>query len=41
MNGSDIFNYGLKAWVDHFIGCCGRMYTEYFFGSSMSRRHFF
>ena len=41
MNGSDIFNCGLKAWVDNFIGCCGRMYTEYFFGSSMSRRHFF
>ena len=21
-NGSDIFNCGLKAWVDNFIGCC-------------------
>ena len=25
------FNGGLKAWVDNFIGCCGRMYTEFFF----------
>ena len=24
------FNCGLKAWVDNFIGCCGRMYTEFF-----------
>ena len=29
-NGSDIFNCGLKAWVDNFIGCCGRMYTDFF-----------
>ena len=24
------FNCGLKAWVDNFIGCCGRMYTDFF-----------
>ena len=24
------FNCGLKAWVDNFTGCCGRMYTEFF-----------
>ena len=34
------FNCGLKAWVDNFTGCCGRMYTEFFFRSSMSPRHF-
>ena len=32
-NGSDIFNCGLKAWVDNFIGRCGRMYTEFFFSA--------
>ena len=39
-NGSDIFNCGLKAWVDNFIGCYGRMYSEIFFSSSMSPRNF-
>ena len=26
-----LFNCGLKAWFDNFLGCCGRMYTEFFF----------
>ena len=25
------FDCGIKAWVDNFVGCCGRMYIEFFF----------
>ena len=34
----DNFDFSLKAWFNSFVGCCGRMYIEFF--GSMSVRHF-